>query len=82
MKWAGFLLAATLLVSENGIAQTNPTPEKTTKTQTIYIPTGNPPPATTENFSQPFFASTQGYEVNEEVEELKSRVEKLEKILA
>ncbi|HUX78124.1 MAG TPA: hypothetical protein VMW10_00015 [Alphaproteobacteria bacterium] len=82
MKWAVFLLASTLLSSEKGIAQTTATPDKNAKTETIYIPTGKPPPATTENFSQPFFASTTGYEVNEEVEELKSRVEKLEKMLA
>lgn len=81
MKWIGLFLTALLLPYEKGMAQATPTPQKNSKTETIYIPTDLPPPASTENLSQPFFDSTTGYEVNEEVEDLKARVEKLEKIL-
>jgi len=82
MKWISLFLTALLLPSERGMAQTSPAPQKNSKTETVYIPTDLPPPTSTENFSQPFFDSTTGYEVNEEVEELKAKVEKLEKKIA
>ncbi len=86
MKWIALFLGAFLLLFEKGMAQTTPSPQKTSKTETIYIPTDASPPSSVEDPSQPFFAVPPEYEVNEEfkdlkerVEDLKKRVEKLEK---
>jgi hypothetical protein len=85
MKWVGLFLGALLLLSERGMAQTNTSSQETGKTDTIYIPTDLPLPPSAEKVAptHPFFAApSTGYEANDEFEELKDRVDKLEKHLA
>lgn len=85
MKWMGLFLTALLILSGKGMAQTSPNPQKTSKTDTIYIPTDLPLTPSAEEVAptDPFFAApSTGYEVNEELEALKARVDKLEKMLA
>ncbi len=85
MKWVAFFLGALLLLFERGMAQTSPTPQKSPKTEIINIPTDLPVPPSAEEVAptHPFFAApSTGYEVNDELEALKERVDKLEKHLA
>ena len=78
MKWVGCSLAALMLLVEGGMAEPDSVPQKTTKTETIYIPTDNPPPASAEDLSQPFFAApSTGNEAMEEIEAHKGELKKL-----
>ena len=67
-----------VLSLSEGMALTDPNSPKTPNTETIYIPTDNPPPASADDYSHPFFAApSTGNEVMEEMEAHKGEFEKL-----